>query len=192
MSHSEKVQKIPKEVPLTFGYKKILYTTDMTESGRFAFHHAASLAKQYGAELTVLHVLESGSELDRRLFGYVDEHLWEHIRTQNLREATEVLLHRRRNNAEVQSCVGKFCQDIKDDMTHHGDITYNIEVVLGEPVEEIVKIANKNAYDLIIMGAHKHSALKTWMIGSTLKGVLRRSGVPVLIVQVPHKESEAK
>lgn len=49
--------QIPKIV-----YKKILYTTDLSENGRYAFHHAASIAKRNDAELTVFHVIEGGPE----------------------------------------------------------------------------------------------------------------------------------
>ncbi len=181
----DKLVEVPQEVP-DIAYKKILYTTDLSNSGRYAFHHAASLTKLFNAELTVFHVVEGGADLDRRLIGYVDEHLWEEIRTQDLREAMKALLSRKRDNAAVHKCVGQFCEDIQANMPEkHADILYDIEVKLGEPSEEIVKKSIGEGYDLIIMGAHKHGAVKTWMLGSTVKSVLRKSGIPVLIVQVP-------
>ncbi len=64
----KRVKKMTEKVPETIPkveYKKILYTTDLSESGRYAFHHAASLAAHYQAELTVIHVVEGGPELDR-------------------------------------------------------------------------------------------------------------------------------
>jgi nucleotide-binding universal stress UspA family protein len=57
-------EKIPEKVP-EVEYKKILYTTDLSERGRFAFHHAASLARRYSAKLTAFHVVEGGAELDQ-------------------------------------------------------------------------------------------------------------------------------
>ena len=56
--------------------KKILYVTDLSETGRHAFSYAASLAHTYGAALTVLHVLDEGPDLDKRLEGYITEHMW--------------------------------------------------------------------------------------------------------------------
>jgi len=41
--------------------KKILYATDLSENARYAFAYAASLANQYGAGVTILHVLEDPS-----------------------------------------------------------------------------------------------------------------------------------
>lgn len=175
---------VPRIVP-KIGYRKILYTTDLSASGRHAFQHAASLSKAYGSELTVFHVVEGGTELDRRFMGYVDEHLWEQIRTQNLQEAMSILLHRKRDNVAVYKCVGDFCDEIHSEMPDHAEITYNIEVKLGDPAEQIIKTAVEEGFDLIIMGAHKHGAIKAWVMGSTLKTVLRKSGIPVLMVQVP-------
>ena len=67
------------EVP-TVSVKKILYATDLSDTGRHAFAYAASLANLYGADLTVFHVLEEGPELDKRLAGYISEEMWEEIK----------------------------------------------------------------------------------------------------------------
>ncbi|MGD8676287.1 MAG: universal stress protein [Desulfobacterales bacterium] len=42
---------------------KILYATDLSENARFAFGFAASLAKRYNAQITILHVLEELSPI---------------------------------------------------------------------------------------------------------------------------------
>ena len=41
--------------------KKILYATDLSENARYAFGYAVSLANQYDAKITILHVLEDRS-----------------------------------------------------------------------------------------------------------------------------------
>ena len=52
--------------------RKILYITDRSETGRYAFAYAASLAKR-----SVMHVVDERPELDRRLVGYMKKDLWE-------------------------------------------------------------------------------------------------------------------
>ena len=179
-------KKISGKVPNII-YKKILYTTDLSESGRYAFHHAASIANQYRAELTVIHVVEGGPELDRRLFGYVDEKLWEEIKTRNLQEAKDILISRKRDNAAIKECVGQFCEDAQAGMPDQADITYRIEVKNGNTVEQIVEEAEKGNYDLIVMGRHGDGALKTAVIGDTVRRVVRHTDIPVLIVKVPEE-----
>ncbi len=176
--------KIPEEVP-KIEYKKILYTTDLSESGRYAFHHAASLTTHYNAELTVIHVVEGGPELDRRLFGYVDEKLWEEIKTRNLNEAKDILTSRKRDNAAIKACVGQFCEDIQADMPDQADITYKVEIKMGDPVEQIVEIAENENFDLIVMGRHGDRPIKTAVVGDVVRRVVRHTEIPVLIVKVP-------
>lgn len=176
--------KIPDTVP-PIKYKKILYTTDLSESGRYAFHHAASLTSHYNAELTVIHVVEGGPEMDRRLFGYVDEKLWEEIKTRNLQEAKDILISRKRDNAVIKECVGQFCEDVKAGMPDQVDITYSVEIKMGDPVEQIVEMADIGNYDLIVMGRHGEGALKTAVLGDIVRRVVRHTYIPVLIVKVP-------
>jgi nucleotide-binding universal stress UspA family protein len=177
-------EKIPEKVP-KIEYRKILYTTDLSEIGRYAFHHAASLATHYGAELTVIHVVEGGPELDRRLFGYVDEKLWDEIKTRNLEEARDLLIKRKRDNVAIKECVGQFCEEVQADIPEQADVTYSISVKMGDPVQQIIEEAETGNYDLIVMGTHGRGGLRSSMIGDTVKLVARRSRIPVLIVRIP-------
>ena len=178
------IQRVPDKIPKT-EYKKILYTTDLSESGRYAFHHAASLTTRYEAELTVLHVVEGGPELDRRLFGYVDEKLWEDIKTRNLQEAKDMLIRRRRDNVAIKECVGQFCEEIQEKAPEQPDVTYRVEVKMGDPLNLIIEEAEAGGYDLIVMGFHGHGPLRATMMGDTVLRVVKRSRVPVLVVRVP-------
>jgi nucleotide-binding universal stress UspA family protein len=177
-------EKVPKKVP-EIEYKKILYTTDLSESGRYAFHHAASISHRYGSELTAFHVVEGGPELDRRLFGYVDEQLWEEIKTRNLEEARDILISRKRDNVAITECVGQFCDEIQAGLPDQPDVTYSIVVEMGDPVEQIIEKAESGHYDLIVMGSHGHGPLKHAIMGDTVKQVVQRSRIPVLVVRVP-------
>ena len=84
---------IPSEIPL-IGYKKILNTTGLRGQKRFAFHHAASLSIAYQAQLTVFHVVPGDDEMDQRLLTYVDEKLWQQIKSSSIREVKQLLMER--------------------------------------------------------------------------------------------------
>lgn len=178
---------VPYKIP-QIAYRKILYTTDLSESGRHAFHHAVGLSKCFGSELTVFHVVEGGPELDRRLFGYVDETLWEKIKTRNLDEARDILTRRRRDDVAIKNCVGKFCDDVQATMADHAEVTYEIKVGMGNALGRILEEARSGGYDLIVMGSHGHSALKHAIMGDTVKQVVGQSDIPVLVVRVPEEE----
>ena len=68
-------------------YKRILYTTDLSESGRHAFPYAASIAQRFLSELTVFHVVET-RDFEKYLVGYISEDLWKDLKTENLEEAS--------------------------------------------------------------------------------------------------------
>lgn len=58
-------------------------------------------------------------------------------------------------------------------------ISYKIEA--GKPVDEIVRIAEENSYDLIVMASSRISS-SIRVIGSTTKGVIDSIKKPVLII----------
>ncbi len=177
-------KKVPETIP-KIEYKRILYTTDLSESGRYAFHHAASLTNCYGADLTVIHVVEGGPELDKRLLGYVDEKLWDEIKTRNLQDARDLLVSRKRDNVAIKACVGQFCEEIQADAPEQTDVTYSIALKMGDPAREIIEEAETGNYDLIVMGSHSRDSLMNSVMGDTVKLVVRRSEIPVLVVRVP-------
>jgi len=188
MGNKQKRQKdevtSPKKVR-RIKYRKILYATDLSESGRHAFNHAASLTNHYDAMLTVLHVVEGGPELDRRLFGYVTKELWEEIKQRNLKEARAILRSRKRDDAAISEAIGEYCEDVKDSIKNEAYVTYSVLVKMGDPVEEVMHEAEEGEYDLVVMGSHGHGAVKASIMGDTVRRVVRRSKIPVLVVRVP-------
>ena len=77
--------------------KKILYATDLSENARYAFAYAVSLADLYKASITFIHVLpEVPDLLDKNVIGYISEERWEEIKSQNVEEAKEAIIGKRR------------------------------------------------------------------------------------------------
>ena len=174
---------IPSKIPL-IGYKKILYTTRLREQSRFAFHHAASLSGAYQAQLTVFHVVPGDDEMNQRLLTYVDERLWQQIKSSSLREVKQLLMERKRDNAAIVESVDSFCKENEQSMSENPLVTYNIVVEWGHPAEKILEYAENHGYELIIIG---RKSFRTWSrIGnSTSVEVAQRSSIPSKIVQVP-------
>lgn len=53
----------------------------------------------------------------------------------------------------------------------------------GQPVEAIVQCAATRGCDLIVMSSHGRTGLKRALLGSVAEGVVRKAGVPVMIVR---------
>ena len=57
------------------------------------------------------------------------------------------------------------------------------EMVAGYPAEEILRYADENTIDLILMATHGRSGHKRWVMGNVADKVLRASKVPVLLAR---------
>lgn len=169
--------------------KKILYATDLSESARYAFAYALSLAKLYGARITFLHVLPEVSEvMDSHIIGYISEDRWEEIKAQHSSEAREALIGKKRDSAAAKAVLDQFSEDAKNGQEGSDFLTDEVIVEKGNPVEKILKQAEDKNCDLIVMGTHGQGTLADVMIGSTARRVLRRSKKPVLVVRLPEEK----
>ncbi|MGD9056114.1 MAG: universal stress protein [Desulfobacterales bacterium] len=166
--------------------KKILYATDLSENARYAFAYAVSLAGLYKASVTMVHVLpEVPALLDQSVIGYISEDRWQEIKSQQMDEAKEALIGKKRGHLAIKEALHQFSEDVKQQQAGDGFTTDDIIVQRGNPVEEIIKSAEESNCDLIVMGTHGHSTLEDVMLGSTARRVIRRSKVPVLVVRLP-------
>jgi nucleotide-binding universal stress UspA family protein len=169
---------------------KILYATDLSENARYAFAYAVSLADLYGASITFIHVLpEVPDLLDKNVIGYISAERWEEIKSQNVEEARDAIIGKRRDHLAIRDALHQFSENVKESREGEGFVTDDIIVVRGNPVEEILKYSEENNCDLIVMGTHGQGTLADAMIGSTARRVLRRSPKPVLVVRLPEEES---
>jgi len=158
--------------------KKILYATDLSETARHAYGYAASLANRYGAGVTILHVLEETSpHRDSYVVNVIGEEKWQQLRASNEQRVLET----------IKSRLQKFCEDAGGELPTCPFITEKVMVKIGHPVEEIVGMAHKGDFDLVVMGAHGRGLLEDAMMGSTSRRVLRRCKKPVLVIRLPQK-----
>jgi nucleotide-binding universal stress UspA family protein len=159
--------------------KKILYTTDLSKNARHAFSYAASIANRYDAGVTILHVLEDISPTaDSLVINIIGEEKWGELRARNEKEVLDTL----------QSRLTKFCDEVQADLPACPFITDDIIVKIGNPVDEILLEVEDKGYDMVVMGAHGHSALANALMGSTSRRVVRRCKKPVLVVRLPEED----
>ena len=165
--------------------KKILYTTDLSETALHAFAYAVSLANTYKAGITILHVLFENPDVMSKISPYIGEDQWDEIRKRHYKEAREVLIGKKRDNVAIREVLEAFSQQIKATADDQSFETDEIIVERGNPVEQILKVAESRNCDLIVMGSHGHGILEEALIGSTARRVLRQSTKPVLVVRLP-------
>jgi nucleotide-binding universal stress UspA family protein len=170
----------------TVHIESILYATDLSENARYAFAYAMSLADRYQAKLVLLHVLpEESSALDKSVIGYISEDQWNAIKESHFQDAKEALIGKRQDRTLVRNILNQFSEKARSDFGENAIPSDEVIVRRGNPVEVILKTAEENKCDLIVMGTHGRGALADAMMGSTARRVVRRSQTPVLVVRLP-------
>jgi nucleotide-binding universal stress UspA family protein len=143
-------------------FNSILFATDFSESSDHAFEYAFSVAKRFGARLIVLHIINE--LVDLRGF-YVP-----HISIDKLEE-------------EMAESAGKMMEKFIASHAQGYDRVESV-VVPGIPYDEILKTADAESVDLIVLGTHGRTGLDHVLFGSTAEKVVRKSVVPVMTIRV--------
>lgn len=173
-------------IPPKVRVKKILYTTDLSDSARHAFAYAVSLANLYGASLAILHVMSEIPGIDARIVEHIGADQWEQIKQRNIQEARGALIAKKRDNVPIREVLEQFSETAKAAGSEkRAAAADEILVKSGNPVDQILAQAEKRNCDLIVMGSYGHGILEEAVMGSTARRVLRKAKVPVLVVPLP-------
>ena len=149
--------------------KKILYATDLSKNSEYAFYYAVDMAKKHDAEITILHTVEP---ISARAFGTQTDKA-EHSRHE---VSMEVIRNR----------LQKFCEKVEEkNNLACVSLVAKILVQVGYPPEEILKAADEEGCDLIVLGNHGKGFLRQTFLGSVSRSVLDRSRKPVFIIPLP-------
>ncbi len=144
--------------------KRILLPVDIAEMSRPAYDHAADLARRFHASIDVLYIWDPSSQITpaarmRLLPG--DE-----------RPVEEMAHHVA--DAEVSA--------VRRNLEQEGVESVTARIEVGEPAEQILRVAGEGGYDLVVMGTHGRTRLSQLLLGSVASAVVRRSPCPVMTV----------
>lgn len=143
--------------------KRILVPTDFSEQAENALEVAAMLAKKYGSEIYLLHMMEI--PMQQTDPGNVQSDIPEALFFMKLAQ-------KRFENLIAQD----YLQGITVHETVKADITFN----------EIKDSCKELNIDMIVMGSHGATGLKEMFVGSNAEKVVRTSEVPVLVIKNKH------
>ena len=146
-------------------YDNILVPTDGSETSEIAVDNAVDIAEKYGATVHALYVVD----VDATSYGLGTEQV-DRIRQGHLDEMPEV----KEDAEEATHYVANAAEAAGLDFEEH--------IRVGEPARAIRKFVEENDIDLVVMGSHGRSGLSRVILGSVAEKVLRRTHLPVLIV----------
>ncbi len=153
--------------------KKILAPTDFSELSQAGVRHALELAKAFGAEVTVYHVISSAElmEYPKETVEGLDEHA-----LSTLRHPLE----------SYQQAMSRFLKKHFSDLIQGVKIREKVEI--GAPDKNIVSLAEQEGSDMIVMSTHGRTGLSHILVGSVTEKVVRQAHCRVLAIHRQPKE----
>ena len=149
-----------KNTSLSFGH--IVSAVDFTVASAVAVRTVVDLIRRTGARLTLVHALKNAPA--HMVFSGG--------------EALTVARNLRGQAAQV-------AERLRRRMPADVSIRVDARVTTGDPHRGILDIASEVKADLIVMGVPPRSRFDEVLFGSTLRAVLRRTKIPVLVLPVP-------
>jgi len=132
-------------------YRRILVPTDLSLASRLAFPMAALLARTFGAEVIGLHVAPP------------------------VTAATLSGIPERPRPVPSEAALWEFYQ------ADFAGLPVTAQVYIGTAWDHIVRTAQVEAADLIVMATRGHDSLSDRILGSNTERTLRRAPCPVLV-----------
>lgn len=139
-------------------YRNILVPTDGSEHAERGVEHALDLAKEHGAQLHVLFVV------DENVYG-----------------ATPAISSYELALEQVAEEAEDIAEEIVEDATERG-IDSTMAIRRGTPEEEILKYVDEVGVDVVVMGKRGAGGVDRPNLGSVTDRVVRHAEVPVVPV----------
>ena len=142
-------------------FKHILIPTDGSDLSRKAVLYGVQLAKEAGARVTSLTVIEPY-----------------HMATM---DAVLVSVNEDQYEAEARNIADKALEQVRMAAESAGVVCEAIREVHDQPYRAIIDAAHAKDCDLIVMASHGRRGISALLLGSETNKVLTHSTVPVLV-----------
>jgi nucleotide-binding universal stress UspA family protein len=146
-------------------FKKILCPTDFSQPSFEALKTAADLAQHFGAELWVMHVIPlvppPTPAVDSTFGMSFDLPLYQQ---------------------ELAASSEKSLKDLVQQRVPQGLNAHAVSIP-GDPAQEIIRTAEDQKVDLIVIATHGHTGWGRFIFGSVAEKVVRLAPCPVLTIK---------
>lgn len=137
-------------------FKKILLATDGSEHSLRSANYAREIAEKFDGTIELVYVVDG-------------------------QKSKEDILH---SDSKIQ-IEQKRKEKIRPvlDLLEQADTEYQLHILHGDAGPEIVKFANENNFDCVVIGSRGLNSLQEMVLGSVSHKVAKRVDCPVLIVK---------
>lgn len=145
---------------------KIVVPMDFSEQAMIALGQSYNFAREYNAEVLLVHVMEEGGILPKIVTA---KHL-----------------------AEMKKDIQKRLDKIAEDTSRKSKITVDTMIAKGKVYEKIIEVADMVGALMIIMGSNSRKKLRARFIGSNALRVVREASCPVITIKGKHHREGCK
>ena len=143
--------------------KTIVVAVDFSNATPGVLGMASELAKAFGAQLRLFHVVEP--EPSYTAYGFTpDEFPALHAYQEEAK---------RRAAAKMEELLAKVSPDLPSATT---------QIAEGSPLHALLDYVKECGADFVVLGSHGHGVIASLLLGSVAEGMVRKATVPTLIV----------
>jgi len=146
--------------------KRILFPVDFSENSSKVLPYVLSVSEKYDADIFLLHVVVDFSQWGGYDISDIRMGRYQEFQEEAFKDAEKIL--------------ERVCEE-----QLQGYPNFKKRILSGDPAKEILKFVESEEIDMVIMGTHGRKGLEHVFFGSVAENVLRRSPVPVLVIN-PH------
>jgi nucleotide-binding universal stress UspA family protein len=143
--------------------KTIVVAVDFSNATPGVLDMASGLAKAFGAQLRLFHVVEP--EPSYTAYGFTpDEFPALHAYQEEAK---------RRAAGKLDELLAKVKADIPG---------ATAQIAEGSPLHALLDFVKESGADFVVLGSHGHGVIASLLLGSVAEGMVRKATVPTLIV----------
>ena len=137
-------------------YKRMLVALDGSKNAEVVFSYARELSGRLGMDLDLLHVCTEDEAHQLPMCQAYIEHMAAALKTQS--------------------------EAIRKEGADKKPMTSTAKTIVGYPAEEILKYADENKIDTIMLSTHGSSGVRRWGLGGVAEKVIHAANVPVWLI----------
>jgi nucleotide-binding universal stress UspA family protein len=146
--------------------KHIIVAVDFSNATTGVVAIAVSLAKAFDADLQLFHVVEP--EPSYTAYGFTPDEF----------PAMNAFQEEAKRRAERK--LGELLTKVQTDLPRASS-----QLATGSPLHSLLAHVKDSGADFVIVGSHGHGVIASLLLGSVAEGMVRKAGVPTLVVPAP-------
>ena len=146
--------------------KTIVVAVDFSNATHGVLDMACDLAKAFGAQLRLFHVVEP--EPSYTAYGFTPDEF--------------PALHAYQDEAKRRALakLEELLANVKPTLPNATS-----QIAEGSPLHSLLDYVKESNADFVVLGSHGHGVIASLLLGSVAEGMVRKASVPTLIVPAP-------